>query len=85
MYWCISWIIKCLSVTDARCKREDYIGSTFIKRTKIFCRILCKYFITNERVSVPYVSRKLAVAEKKSRNVNEKKMLLKVMIVRNST
>ena len=31
------------------------------------------------------MSRKLAVAEKRSRNVNENEMLLKVMIVRNST
>ena len=23
IYWCISWIIKCLNVTDTRCKYEE--------------------------------------------------------------
>ena len=28
---CISWIIECIIIIDARSKHEDYIGSTFIK------------------------------------------------------
>ena len=51
---CISWIITCLIIIDARCKHEDYKKSSLIERLLNSYEGFCSMYVLGHRCGYSY-------------------------------